>query len=339
MNRNILLLLILMIFLPGLSFCQPKSQPRPVKFNGEAQGTYYAITYFDDQNRNFQADIDSLFRRFDSSASVYKPNSIISRVNNNETSVVTDRIFNTIFNKSVEISRNTSGAFDITVGPLVNAWGFGFTSRIKVDQHVIDSLLPLVNYKAVHLKGNQVIKDNPAIKLDFNAIAQGFSSDEIGSFLHSKGIENYLIDVGGEVLGRGKKADGSAWKVGVEKPSATADASSTLKAIVKLQDKALSTSGNYRRYFEENGVRYSHTIDPKTGSPVKHSLLSVSVLARDCITADAYATAFMVMGLEQAKDFLQKHTELQAYFIFSGPDGNLLTYSTSGFKDIIEEQY
>lgn len=339
MKRTIVLALLILLITGGISSCQPKKQPQLIKLNGEAQGTYYAITYFDQQNRNLQVEIDSLLKRFDSSASVYKPNSIISRINNNDTSVRTDRIFNTVFQKSMEISANTAGAFDITVGPLVNAWGFGFTSRIKVDRHVIDSLLPLVNYKAVHLRGNKVYKDNPGIKLDYNAIAQGFSTDEIGRFLQSNGIQNFLVDVGGEVLGHGKKPDSSLWNVGVEKPSATADDSRTLKAVILLKDMALSTSGNYRKYFEENGVRYSHTIDPKTGAPVKHSLLSVSVLATDCISADAYATAFMVMGLEQAKIFLQNHPELQAYFIYSSSQGELLTFATQGFKKIIKEQY
>ena len=260
-------------------------------------------------------------------------------VNNNDTTVRTDSVFNAIFRKSMEISENTSGAFDITVGPLVNAWGFGFTSRIKVNQHVLDSLLPLVNYKAVKLNGTRVVKGKPGIKLDYNAIAQGYSVDEIGRFIASKGIENYLIDVGGEVLARGKKPDGSSWNVGVEKPAANAGDARELKAVVKLEDKALSTSGNYRKYYEENGVRYSHTIDPKTGYPVKHSMLSASVIASDCITADAYATAFMVMGLERSKSFLAGHPELLVYFIYSGSKGEMLSYSSPGFKQFIETQY
>ena len=337
MNRSIIYALILVIICPALLHCQTVRTTQPVKFNGEAQGTYYVVTYFDKQDRNFQVEIDSLFKRFDSSVSVYMPASIISRINNNDNTVSTDRVFNMVFNKSMEISANTGGAFDITVGPLVNAWGFGFTSRIKVDQHGIDSLLPLVNYKAVHLIGNKVYKDNPGIKLDFNAIAQGFSTDEIGEFLLSKGIENFLIDVGGEILGRGKKTNGSFWNVGVEKPSADADDSRTLKAVVKLQNMALSTSGNYRKYFEENGVRYSHTINPKTGFPVKHSLLSVSVLASDCMTADAYATAFMVMGVEKGKEYLKKHPKIDVYFIYAAPDGSMKTFYTKGFEKLIRK--
>lgn len=329
----------LALFGSVLYSCQTAKTPKPVKFGGEAQGTYYEITYFDNDFRNFQVHVDSLLHRFDSSASTYMPTSIISLVNNNDPNVRTDSIFNKIFRRSMEISADTDGAFDITVGPLVNAWGFGFTSRIKVDQHVIDSLLPLVNYKGVHVNGTRVIKDKPGIRLDYNAIAQGYSVDEIGRFLQSKGIENYLVDVGGEVLARGEKPGGTSWSVGVEKPAADAGDSRTLKAVVNLKDRALSTSGNYRKYYEENGMRYSHTIDPNTGYPVKHSLLSTSVIASDCITADGYSTAFMVMGLERSKAFLSNHPELQVYFIYSGPKGEMLTYISPGFKEIIETQY
>jgi len=339
MKYTLLHTLLLAFLWSGLSSCRPAKPLMPVRFGGEAQGTYYAITYFDADSRNFHTQIDSLLHRFDSSASTYMPTSIISMVNNNDTTVRTDSIFNIIFRKSMEISANTGGAFDITVGPLVNAWGFGFTSHIKVNQHVIDSLLPLVSYKLVHLEGNRVYKDKPGIKLDYNAIAQGFSVDEIGRFLQLKGIEDYLVDVGGEVLGKGKKPDGSSWNVGVEKPAANADDPQALKAVVKLKDMALSTSGNYRKYYEENGVRYAHTIDPKTGYPVQHSLLNASVLAPDCMTADGYATAFMVMGLERSKAFLMQHPELQVYFIISGSKGEMLIYISPGFKQIVEEQY
>lgn len=324
---------------PGLLSCQPAKQPIPVKFGGEAQGTYYEITYFDAASRNFQVQIDSLLHRFDSSVSTYLPVSIISKVNAGDPAVRTDSIFNAVFRKSMEISENTNGAFDITVGPLVNAWGFGFSNRIKVDEHVIDSLLPLVNYKAVHLSGSTVYMDKPGIRLDYDAIAQGYSVDLIGCFLELKGIENYLVDVGGEVLAKGMKADGTEWSVGIEKPAANAEDGRSLKAIVKLRNKALSTSGNYRKYWEENGVRYAHTIDPKTGYPVTHSLLSASVLAPDCMTADGYATAFMVMGLERSKVFLSEHPGLQVYLIFSGPKGEMLSYISPGFKQIIVEQY
>ena len=248
-----------------------------IKFTGEAQGTYYAVTYFDTSGRNFQNEIDSLLDAFDQSVSVWVPNSVISKVNRNDTLVELDFYFTDIFNLSKEIHYNTAGAFDPTVGPLVNAWGFGFTDRIKVDQNVVDSLLPLVNFHKVIIAENKVIKEDARIQFDFNAIAQGYSVDLIAKLLESKGIENYLIDIGGEVLAKGKKPNGDLWKVGIEKPKDNAFYGEGLQAIVKLENKALATSGNYRKFYEVNGIKYSHTIDPKTGYPVQHSLLSVSV--------------------------------------------------------------
>lgn len=308
-----------------------------IKFTGEAQGTYYAVTYFDTNGRNFQSEIDSLLNAFDQSVSVWVPNSVISKVNRNDTLVELDFYFTDIFNLSKEIHSNTTGAFDPTVGPLVNAWGFGFTDRMKVDQNVVDSLLPLVNFHKVKIAENKVIKEDSRIQFDFNAIAQGYSVDLVGKLLESKGIENYLIDIGGEVLAKGKKPNGDLWEVGIEKPKDNASYGEGLQAIVKLENKALATSGNYRKFYEVNGIRYSHTIDPKTGYPVQHSLLSVSVLADECATADAYATALMVLGLEKSKTLLNEFKHPDAYFIYSDEHGNLKTFFTREFTDILVE--
>jgi thiamine biosynthesis lipoprotein len=300
-----------------------------------AQGTYYAITYYDAAGRNFQPQIDSFFVEFDKSASVYLPESIISRFNNNDSTIMADEAFTAVFNKASEVSEITGGAFDITTMPLTNAWGFGFTDPGKLDRNTVDSLLPLVGYKNIALADGKLIKSNPAITIDFNAIAQGYSADLIGKMLQKEGIENYLIDVGGEVLARGGKPDGSPWRVGIEKPSSNPTARD-IDAVVLLKNKALASSGNYRRFFMKDGIRYSHTIDPKTGYPVTHSLLSVSVLAEDCMTADAYATAFMVMGLEKSKEFLSLHPELDAHFIFSNERGENEVWSTEGLRRITE---
>lgn len=326
----------LSVFLSCMCFVSCKNKiVEPVKFTGEAQGTYYAITYYDKEFRNFQTQIDSIFRSFDQSASIYAKESIISRFNRNDSTVVADSVFTTVFNKSMEVSRITNGAFDITVMPLVNVWGFGFTGRSKVDTAMVDSLLPLVGYQKIRLINGRLIKENPAIMIDFNAIAQGYTSDIIGDFLETKGIKNYLIDVGGEVLGKGSKPDGSLWKVGIEKPAAAATDDRQIQVTIPLQNKALATSGSYRKFFVENGLRYSHTIDPHTGFPVHHSLLSVSVLADNCITADAYATAFMVMGLDKARQFLATHKQLEAYLIYDNK-GSLATWSTDAFKKLIK---
>ena len=320
-----------------LNSCINENNIPIIKFTGEAQGTYYAVTYFDTNRRNFQSEIDSLLNAFDQSVSVWVPNSVISKVNRNDTLVELDFYFTDIFNLSKEIHSSTAGAFDPTVGPLVNAWGFGFTDRMKVDQNIVDSLRPLVNFHKVKIAENKVIKEDSRIQFDFNAIAQGYSVDLVGKLLESKGIENYLIDIGGEVLVRGKKPNDDLWKVGIEKPKDNASYGEGLQAIVKLENKAMATSGNYRKFYEENGIKYSHTIDPKTGYPVQHSLLSVSVLADDCATADAYATAFMVLGLEKSKTLLSELRHPDAYFIYSDEHGNLKTFFTRGFIDILVE--
>jgi thiamine biosynthesis lipoprotein len=309
---------------------------KPYKITGAAQGTYYSITYFSDSNENLQPAVDSLFRKFDQSVSSYVPGSLLSRLNRNDTSAVADDIFETIFRKGMDVSALTAGAFDITVGPLVNAWGFGFSKREKMDQAMVDSLLPLVGYQKVKLSNGHLIKSDPRMHIDFDAIAQGYTSDWLGQFFDSKGIKNYLIDVGGEVLGRGGKPDGRLWSVAIEMPAKSAEDERKIQAILSLENKAISTSGSYRKYYEENGVRYSHTIDPYTGYPVRHNLLSVSVLAPDCITADAFATAFMVMGLEKSREFLAIHPELEAYFISDDSSGGFSIYYTPGFERLLK---
>ncbi|NTV84334.1 MAG: FAD:protein FMN transferase, partial [Bacteroidales bacterium] len=287
-----------------LSLVSCKPVDKKVMFQGQAQGTYYAVTYFDPEGRDFQPHVDSILKAFDLSVSMWVPESVISRINRGDSLVQPDQWFIDIFKRSQAISASTDGAFDITVGPLVNAWGFGFKGKIKLDSAMVDSLRQLVDYRTVRLEDGKVKKDKPGIQIDFNAIAQGYAVDVLGNFLASKGIRNYLVDIGGEVLGKGLKPDGQNWLVGIENPAVDSIAERTINSRVKLADKALATSGNYRKYYEENGIRYSHTIDPKTGYPVRHSLLSVSVLAEDAATADGYATAFMVMGFEKAKEFL-----------------------------------
>ncbi|MEI8048569.1 MAG: FAD:protein FMN transferase [Bacteroidota bacterium] len=315
-----------------LAACKHPRESILVKLNGETQGTYYAITYYSADSISFQPSIDSLLHRFDSTASTYKPNSIISRMNENDTSVRADEMFKVIFQKAMEVSEKTLGAFDITVGPFVSAWGFGLSNRLKMDQHVVDSLLPLVGYQKVKLENGKLVKKYPGIRIDFNAIAQGYAVDVVAAFLDSKGIQSYLIDIGGEVLARRTKPGGEKWSVAIETPTKNADDERSVQAVVSLQDMAISTSGSYRRFYEENGIRYSHTIDPSNGYPVKHTLLSVSVLAGDCMTADAYATAFMVMGVEKGKAFLLNHPSLEVYFIYTAPDGSMKTYFTKGFE-------
>jgi thiamine biosynthesis lipoprotein len=314
------------------------SVQKKVVFQGQTQGTYYAVTYFDADERNFQPQFDSILKAFDLSVSMWVPESVISRINSGDSLVQPDAWFIDIFSRSQEIAAKTGGSFDCTVGPLVNAWGFGFKNRIRLDSVKVDSLKRMVDYKTVRLKDGKIVKDSRNIQLDFNAIAQGYAADVLGNYLASKGIKNYLIDIGGEVLGKGAKPDGKPWLVGIENPSTDSLSERTINTRVNLTDKALATSGNYRKYYEENGIRYSHTIDPHTGYPVRHSLLSVSVLAGDCATADGYATAFMVMGFEKALEFVENEPDMEAFFIVDGGSGTFQTYATKGLEELIVKE-
>jgi len=319
--------------------CKTGSTIQPVHLQGEAQGTYYNMVYYDSLHRNLHRQVDSILKAYDRSVSLWVPTSIISRVNRNDTSVVLDDFFVGNFKDSQKVSQATHGAFDMTVGPLVEAWGFGFESREKVGKKIVDSLLPLVGYQKIKLVNGKVIKADPRMQIDFNGIAQGYSDDVIGKFFDRLGIHNYLIDIGGEVKAKGTKPDGSFWRVGIEKPSSDSISPRTLKAVIVLHNRSVATSGSYRKYYVIKGIRYSHTIDPKTGYPVRHSLLSVSVLAKNTALADAYATAFMVMGYKKARAFVEKHADLEAMFIWSGRDRHFKTYATPGFRKLIVEKF
>lgn len=326
-------LVIIVVF----SACNNSWTREPVKISGKAQGTYYAVTYFDKESRSFQPQIDSLLSAFDMTASVYKTNSVISKINNNE-SRETDAIFRDIFRAAASIAQQTQGAFDITVMPLVNAWGFGYEDPSRLEEPKVDSLLQYVGYDKVWLDGKMLMKALPEVKIDFNSIAQGYSVDLIGEFLEGEGIENYLVDVGGEVLAKGKKPGKGLWKVGIEKPAENSNSPRTIKAVVSLKNRALATSGTYRKYYERDGVRYSHTINPKTGFPVDHTLLSASVMAPNAMLADAYATAFMVMGLQDAKEFIKSQADLDGYFIYSNQNGKIRTHATGGMRRFMDTE-
>jgi FAD:protein FMN transferase len=317
--------------------CWSFAQKEPVKLSGYAQGTTYHITYFDKKNKDYQPEIEKLLADFNKSVSLWDTNSIISRVNKNDPTVVLDEYFRVCFNKCLEVSKATDGAFDATVGPLVSGWGFSFKKKARMDSSMVDSLLKFVGWQMVELKDNTVIKKYPEIKLDFNALAQGYTVDLVSRLLESKKINSYCVEIGGEVYAKGKKPDGKNWKVGIEKPIDNPEGEDPLKAIVILENKALNTSGNYRKFYIENGIRYSHEINPKTGYPAHNSLLSATVLASDCMTADAYATAFMVMGLERSKQFLSSHPELLAYLIYSGKNGSYQVWESPDLQKLVTE--
>lgn len=289
-----------------------------ITISGAAQGTSYHITYLAGQHSNYRESFDSIFKKIDLSLSTYNTRSIISKINRNDTTVEVDEYFSDVFKKSIEVSEKTKGLFDVTVAPIINAYGFGFTKKERITNVLIDSLLRFVGYKKVRLVDNKLVKDIPQVMLDFNAIAQGYTVDVLASFLESKGISNYLVEVGGELRAKGTKLNDSSWTVGIEQPNESLTEDASLFAVINIKDKSLATSGNYKKFYVEEGKKYAHIIDPFTGYPAKHNLLSATVIADNCITADAYATSFMVMGLEKSKQFLLEHKDLnlEVFFIY-----------------------
>jgi len=307
-----------------------------IKISGAAQGTSYNITYLAGFNSNYREAFDSIFKKIDTSLSTYLPVSLISRINQNDSTVLVDDFFTDVFNKSMEVSQKTNGLFDITVAPIVNAWGFGFKKKEKVTAPLIDSLLRYVGYKKVRLDGRKLVKDAANVMLDFNAIAQGYTVDVLAAFLEKNGIKNYLVEVGGELRAKGKKQNDSAWTVGIEQPT-EAPNETALKATFKIHDESLATSGNYKKFYIEDGKKYTHILNPFTGYPAKNNLLSTTVVAGNCMTADAYATAFMVMGLEQSNQFLLEHKDLglEVFFIYDD-NGIMKTFSSKKMEQNLE---
>jgi len=310
-----------------------------MKVSGFAQGTTYHITYENSTNEDYTEAIDSLLKAFNKSCSIYDSTSIISRINDNDPTVEVDDWFVDVFKKSAEVNDVSGGAFDITVGPVVRAWGFSNGPVAKHDTAYIDSLLQYVGMEKVKLEGRKVTKKYPGVKLDVNALAQGYSVDVVCDFFKSKGIKNYLVEIGGEVRGKGINAKDKFWNIGIDKPSdGNMSPGNDLQAIIEINDKALATSGNYRAFYVENGVKYAHTIDPKTGFPARNTLLSTTVICDDCITADAYATTFMVLGVEKSKELLKKLPGIEVYFVYSNTNGDYEIFSSEGMKKMIVEQ-
>ena len=308
-------------------------QPKKIMLQGEAQGSYYAITYYDEQERNFQHEIDSIFHAVDVSVNLWVDTSVISKVNRNE-DVTLDSIFIDNFNIAQEAARLSDGYFDPTISPIVAAWGFSYKHGDSITPQLIDSLKQLVDYRKVRIENGMVVKENPAMTLDFNAIAQGYTSDLIASFLGSRGIKNYLVDTGGEIMARGNKPNGQPWIVGIEKPADNWDSEQVVHTRIALRDKGLVTSGSTRKYVERNGKRYSHCIDPKTGYPVEHNVLSVTVLADNSVWADALASICMVMGMEKSLPLIESMDDVEAYYIYVNENNELETFATEGFSVI-----
>lgn len=315
------------------------NQPKPyVSINGFAQGTTYSITYESDLKVDYQREIDSVLADFDTSCSIYNAKSIVTRFNNNDTTARADKYFSAVFELSRKVWEQSGGAFDITIGPLAEAWGFGFKHKVKLDSVKVDSLKMLVGMDKVTLVDGKLVKADSRMFLNLNAVAQGYSVDVIAAFLESKGIADYMVEIGGEIRTKGVNPKGRNWVIGVDKPVENALPGESFQFILSISGKSVTTSGNYRKFYEENGVKYSHTIDPKSGFPVRHSLLCATVIGDDCGTADALATAFMVVGLEKAKEMIAKEKGVEAIFVYTDSTGAFKTYATKGAEKYIQEE-
>ena len=291
------------------------NQPKKIKYEGFTQGSYFSITYYDEEGRAFEDEIDSIFKEIDNAVSLWNENSIIRKVNCNE-DVVVNQIFKDNFEWARKASEFSDGAFDATIGPLVSAWGFHYKKELEMTPEMVDSIKQLVDYRKIEIIDDKVVKANPNMTLDFNAVAQGYTTDLIGNFMETKGVFNYLVDVGGEIYAKGTKPNGEQWTIGIEKPAENYDSERSVQIKINLKDKGIVTSGNYRKYIEKDGVRYSHSIDPKTGYPVEHNLLSATVIADNASWADCLATICMIVGKEKASKLLENQDGVEAYYIF-----------------------
>ncbi|MCF6185648.1 MAG: FAD:protein FMN transferase [Bacteroidales bacterium] len=329
MNKISLLLIIL-----SISVLSCNKTEDFYKIAGETQGTTYHMIY-EGEHPNLKKQVDSLLQVFDLSLSTYEPYSTISKVNQGN-NVEVDELFTQMFNKAAEVTKHSGGTFDITVGPLINAYGFGYGKQeTKIDSALIDSLLQYVGMDKVKIVNNHLIKENDNVQLSGNAISQGQAVDYIAKFFKKQGIKNYMIEIGGELAVKGLK-DGKKWRVGIDKPYEGNDvAGQDLQTILALTDKAVATSGNYRKFYVRNGKKYSHSIDPHTGYPAFQNILSATIIADSCMTADAYATACMVSGLKKSKEIVKK-MGLDAYFVYSDEEtGEYKVWYTEAVKKMI----
>ena len=301
---------------------------------GNAIGTTFSIRYLDTSATTFDTKIDSLVKAVNKSLSTYIPSSDISKINGGDTTIVVDTFFEEIFLKSEKIFAETNGAFDPTVGILVNAWGFGPEKAVKnLDSIKIKELLNFVGFNKVSLHNGKVKKMYSEIYFDFNAIAKGFLVDVVGRLFEQYNIENYMVEIGGEIRARGVNQHGEFWRIAIENPNE--DGSRSFATTIQLNNESMATSGNYRKYrTTEEGTKYVHTINTKTGYATESNLLSASVISEtDCADVDGYATAFMAMGLEESKKFLKKHNELKAFLIYANEKGELQTFKSLNFEE------
>lgn len=332
------LFLILLVFIVWKYRESKKENLQLVEISGTTMGTIgYSVKYFNENGENYSSEIDSLLKVWNLSLSTYIPESEISRFNSGDSCFQFEsKYFLPVLEASKIVYEKSRGAFDPTVGPIVNAWGFGPDKSMVPDSAKVDSLKLLVGFDKISFDDTKVCKHISGIKLDFSAIAKGYAVDVVAAYLADKGIKDLLVEIGGEIVCRGSKPGDTPWITAIEDPTVEVYEREIL-ALAELNNKAVATSGNYRNYYVRDGRKYAHTIDPATGYPVFHDLLSTSVFAENCMIADAYATAFMVVGLEKAKDILSKDESLDAYLIYTDEDGSLKTFVTEGIASHIKK--
>ncbi len=335
-SKRIIQLAFLTFLAVGTVLIIRQQQSMPYQHDeGMIFGTVYHIVY--QNSDNLKTEIEADLKKVDSALSMFNEQSDISRINRNE-DIVPSEMFVDVYRIAERVSAETDGAFDITVAPLVNAWGFGFKEGTKPSQQEVDSLLEMVGYEKVSYQDGRIQKRDSRTMLDCSAIAKGYGCDVVAKLFQKRGVKNFMVEIGGEVATSGVNEKREAWRIGVNAPNVNNEGDSgEIEAVLKLKDKALATSGNYRNFYYMDGKKYAHTIDPQTGYPVQHNILSATVLAANCATADAYATSFMVLGLEGAKRVLEKHSELMAYMIYTDEHGDYaIWYSPSMKQRIIE---
>lgn len=330
--------LLLLIF---LSISCKNDGPQGYTETGQALGTTYQIKYFSSESLNTQKALDSIFEVINTSMSTYQDDSDISRINSGANDVVVDAHFQKVFNYSKQVFKESNGYFDPTVGSLVNAYGFGPDKPLnEPDEAVLDSIRQLVGFEKINLTAEKTIqKENPDIYLDFNAIAKGYTIDVIAEYLDSKKVENYLIELGGELVAKGENLEReSSWNVAIDNPQQTEE-ERTLQTVLALNNRAMATSGNYRKFRVDTttGKRFVHTINPLTGQAEKSDLLSASVLAENCTLADGYATAFMALGYEKSLDMLEDLENVEVYFIYADKEESIRVFTSTGFEEALKD--
>nr|WP_321486620.1 FAD:protein FMN transferase [uncultured Draconibacterium sp.] len=331
MNQRFLLLIGLILIFQACNTGTSKY----IANNGTIYGTYYNIKYESPNGENLQTEIDEELQRLSRIFSHYDKEATITKVNNNKP-VDLEPEFVTCFVRAEEIAKITNGAFDITAGPLINAWGFGPEDRQKMTDEKVDSLKQICGYEKIRLENGKIIKENSHMTINMSAIAKGYTCDLIGKFLQKKGCLNYMVDIGGEVVAKGLNDKSKVWTIGIREPIEN-PFENELSAALMLENRAMATSGNYLNFYEEDGKKYAHTIDPISGYPVQHSLLSASVVANDCMTADAFATAFMVMGKNAGIEIARQVPGMEIYFIYADENGENQVYMSEGFSKMLRK--